>query len=259
MGATLGHPGLLRFRATVDPTLRLFCFPYAGGGASAYRLWPSELPAHVELIAIQLPGRENRVREQPFDSIPNIVASFAPAIRFLDDLPCVFFGHSLGAVLAFEIARAIAAVGGRVPEHLFLSGRRPPRLPDTAPPMHRFDDLDLVAEVRRRYGGISDEVLQHPDLMALLLPGLRAAIKALETHAWHPGPSLRCAITAYGGTEDPTAPAAHLEAWREETTGAFRCRLFSGDHFYMIDQRAALLGDMASALRTSDGVRLVGA
>ncbi len=229
--------------------MRLFCFPYAGGGAATYRLWPAALPTWVELVAVQLPGTESRVREAPLQAIQRMVDEFAPLIAARSDLPFAFFGHSLGSILAFEVARALRRAGSRMPELLLVSGRRPPRVPDRHSPLRHLSDDDLVAQISTRYGGIRHEVFQHPELMALLLPGLRASITALETHEFVDEAPLQCPVFAFGGASDPMAPPPDIEAWRAETAGPFTSRIFPGEHFYLLHTPAPLLAEIARALR----------
>jgi surfactin synthase thioesterase subunit len=228
--------------------MRLFCFSYAGAGAAAYRLWPAALPAEIELVAIQLPGRESRLREQAYSNIGEIIAALEPALAPHVDLPFALFGHSLGAVVAVELARALERGGMSRPAHLFVSARRPPRIPDALPPMHALPDAQFIDEVQRRYGGIPAEILAQPDVMELLLPGLRADITALETHAFVDGPALASPITAFGGMQDARTPRAHLDAWRRETAAEFQVREFPGDHFYFVPQREAVAAEIVAAV-----------
>lgn len=244
---------LLSFAPRPRARARLFCFPHAGVGASAYRLWPRHLPEELELWAIQPPGRESRLREPPMASIPALARSAAQAMAPLLDLPFALFGHSMGAVVAAEVARAIHGGAGPHPRHLLVSGRRPPHLPPTEPPLHPLPDPEFVAEIGRRYGGIHPEVLAQPELLELLLPALRADILALELHRPPPRPPLPCPISAFGGAEDRLIPREHLEAWRGETSGAFRVRVFPGGHFYLDARRAELLADVAAALAPLTG------
>jgi medium-chain acyl-[acyl-carrier-protein] hydrolase len=226
----------------------LICFPHAGGAAAAYRLWPTGLPEELELLAVQLPGRANRLHERALSSIPELVDALVSALLPHLDRPFAFFGHSMGAVLAFEVAHALRKIGGPLPKHLVVSGRRPPHLFVDEPPLHTMGDGDFIAEINRRYGGIPAEVLQHADLMALLLPGLRADVTALETHR-PPGPKpLPCPITVFGGSEDRLAPRAHLDAWRATTNSTFRVRVFPGGHFYLEAYRTDVVADVAATL-----------
>ena len=240
---------LQRFAPRPHARARLFCFHHAGVGAAVYRLWPAALPAELELCAIQLPGRANRLREPALTSMAALVDALVPVLRPHLDLPFAFFGHSMGAVLAGEVARALHGGRGPAPRHLFVSGRRPAHWPNPDPLLHPLPDAEFVAEIQRRYGGIPPEVAQHEELLALLLPCLRADITVLETHAPAAArPPLVCPVSAFGGSDDPLTPREHLDAWRGETTGAFRVREFAGDHFYLAAERQALLADLAQAL-----------
>ncbi|MEO8152060.1 MAG: alpha/beta fold hydrolase [Rhizobacter sp.] len=227
---------------------RLFCFPYAGGGAAAYRLWPTGLPAELEVVAIQLPGRANRLREPALNSISAIVDALVPVLLPQLDLPCVFFGHSMGSLLAAEVARALVAQGLRGPRHLVVSGRRPPHMKQTEPLLHALPDAEFVSAINQRYGGIPAEVAAHADLLALLLPSLRADIQALETH--HPPirEPMGCPISVFGGGDDRLTPRTHLDAWRSETSAAFRVRVFPGDHFYLAPRMNEVLADLSATV-----------
>ena len=241
---------LQRWPARARRAARLFCFPYAGVGPEVFFRWPAGLPARLEICAAQLPGHANRLHESAITNLDLIVEHLLRAIAPELDLPFAFFGHSMGAVLAFEVARVMAARSLPMPTYLIVSGRRPPHIPDIAPPMHSLPDPEFVAEINRRYGGIPKEILDHQDVLALLLPGLRADITALETHHSPPSAPLPCAILAFGGADDPLTPRAHLEAWRQATTGAFQIRTFAGGHFYLQTQRIELLAELSAKLAT---------
>lgn len=241
--AWIRHPA-----ARPDAAVRLFCFAHAGAGASVFRLWPQGLPSEVEVCAIQLPGRETRLHEPPMRELPAIVEALVAALRSELDRPFALFGHSMGAVLACELARALETGAGPSPSHLIVSGRRGPQVPDRDPPLHGLHDAAFVAELNRRYGGIPAEVMQHEELLRLLLPALRADLQAIETHRPPPRPPLAVPISALGGSDDPRATHDDLEAWRRETSGAFRTRVFAGDHFYLQQRRPELLADLAVTL-----------
>ena len=236
---------------------RLFCFSYAGAGASVYRLWHNGLPSNIEVCAVQLPGREGRLREAPIASIPGIVSALLPAILAFADRPFAFFGHSMGAVIATEVARALQSSGGPMPSHLFVSARRPTALADPDPPLAHLPDAELVAELNRRYGGIPPEVMEHKELMALLLPALRADLSALESFQPKLGTRLSMPLHVFGGLGDARVPRAHLEAWQADAQGPFRVRQFPGGHFYLASQQAALLEDVHAALITPSAEAVV--
>lgn len=239
---------LVRKAGAQRPCLRLFCVPYAGVGASAYRLWAAGLPADIEVCSVQLPGRETRLREKPLDRIADIVEALQPELRPWLDVPFAIFGHSMGAVIATELCAALAREGAPQPRHLFVSGRRAPHLADPDATLGGLSDEDFARELNKRYGGIPAEIMADRELMALLLPCLRADIAALE--AYRPGAVGRIAypLTVYGGTQDSRAPRIHLEAWQEMAGADFRVRQFEGTHFYLNPRRAELLADIAATL-----------
>lgn len=229
--------------------MRLFCFAHAGGAAGVYRPWCHALPESIELFAVQLPARANRLREAPLTRLPDIVEAVVQALRPLLDRPYALFGHSMGAVLANEVARQLGHAGAPLPSHLFASGRRPPHWPNPDPPLHPLSDAEFVAEIQRRYGGIPAEVAQHQEVMDMLLPSLRADIHALETHLPPAGRlPLACPVSVFGGSHDPLTPREHLEGWHAESRAPVRVCVLPGDHFYLNTQREALLGELCASL-----------
>ena len=231
-----------------DSRVRLFCFPHAGAGASVYRGWPDHVPASIEICALQPPGREGRLREEPLARVRDLVEAAVEALRVHIDRPFALFGHSLGALVAFEVARSLVAQHRPLPLHLFVSGQGAPQLPVRQPPIGHLPPDAFVAEVRQRYDGIPREVLDTPELMDLLVPTLRADMSASEEYRYVPGPALGCPITAYGGSEDPDATESEVVAWREQTTVAFRHVVIPGTHFFVQTARAMLAEDVARSL-----------
>ena len=152
------------------PAVRLFCFPYAGVGASVYHPWHNLLPSQIEVLCVQLPGREARLREQPYRHITDVVEAVQLDIEPLLDRPFAFFGHSLGALVAFGLARRLCRQSGHVPVHLFFSSRRAPHLPDPFPPTGELSDEEFIVAIQHRYNGIPRAILQNSELLALLLP-----------------------------------------------------------------------------------------
>ncbi|HVF60151.1 MAG TPA: thioesterase domain-containing protein [Thermoanaerobaculia bacterium] len=232
----------------IDPRarLRLFCFPYAGGGASAYRAWGAALPTGIEVCPVQLPGREGRLREPPFTRMGPLVEALAGALP-LADLPFAFFGHSLGALVAYELARALRRRGGPEPLALLLAGRRGPRRPPREEPIHELPDAEFMARLRE-LNGTPEEVLEHGELMALLLPLLRADFALHETWELRPEEPLAIGVSAFGGLADPEVTREDLEDWRGETRGRFRLRMLPGDHFFLHSERALLTEAVARDL-----------
>jgi surfactin synthase thioesterase subunit len=235
-------------RSLQRPLLRLVCFHYAGAGPSVFREWPRLLPPSVEVCAVHLPGRETRLREKPLAEMPPLVEALAEHLCAFLDLPVAFFGHSMGAVLAFEVARSHRKWGRQLPEYLFVSGRRAPQLPCTRLPVGHLPDAEFVDEINRRYQAIPDVVRQDPGLMALFLPALRADFALLDSYVCTPEEPLNCPIAAFGGADDEHISAADLSLWREQTTAAFTAQMFPGGHFFVNSVRQDLVGAIAGLL-----------
>jgi len=227
--------------------LRLFSFPFAGGGARAFSDWPGRLPSEVELFAAQLPGREGRFKESPYNRLVDLVRDLAAAIAPHTDVPYAFFGHSMGALVAFSLARELRRMAAPGPQLLMVSGRRAPQLPDSDPPIHALPEEEFLQEIRE-LNGTPEAVLQNQELLQLLLPILRADFAVCETYQYVPDAPLSCPIIAFGGTEDPDAPEEDIAAWSHQTTGTYRQRMFPGDHFYLLDQGAPLLQEISRQL-----------
>ncbi|MFG2572650.1 thioesterase II family protein [Streptomyces sp. NPDC048481] len=237
---------LVRRARRSNRRVRLFCLPHAGAGASAFAAWPGLFPPEVEIVAVQLPGREDRVGEPHPASVDAAVRMVAVALRPYLQGPYAFFGHSGGALLAFELARALRRRGTQ-PGHLFLSGQSAPGHDVAVPELHRLSDDDFGAALRS-LDGTSDTVFGDPELMKLLLPTLRADFTLWENHRHRPDQPLSVPITALGGDTDPRAPVSGLHAWREQTTGAFSVEVFPGGHFYLNDSEAELAAIVGGTL-----------
>ena len=227
--------------------MRLFCFHYAGGSAMVFRNWPERLPASVEVCAVQLPGRGRRLNENPFASVSSVVRPVSDALVPYCDKPFAFFGHSMGALLSFEITRQFRREGRRLPEHLFLSGRRAPHIPNEDPPTYDLPTEEFL-ESLRKLNGTPAEVLEQPELIQLMLPLLRADFQLCETYEYVPEPPLDCAFSIYGGLQDPGVTRKELNPWREQTTSSFSLRLLPGDHFFLNESSTILLGFLSQEL-----------
>ena len=228
--------------------LRLLLIPHAGGGASAFRGWAEALPPEVEGCTVQLPGRENRMGEPAFDRLPALVEALAGALERWRDLPYAVLGHSNGALIGFELARHARRTGTPGPVHLFASGRRAPHLPSRLRDVHQLPQDELVAELAE-LGGMPREVLEHPELLALLVPLLRADMALTETYDHRDEPPLDTPITAMTGTEDPKVSLDEAEAWGRHTSGGFRLHTFPGDHFYLFSGRDRVIATLSADLR----------
>jgi medium-chain acyl-[acyl-carrier-protein] hydrolase len=212
--------------------LRLFCFPYAGGGASAYRGWASALPSDLEVCPVQLPGRESRLRETPFTNPEPLIQTLADVLEPQLDLPFVLFGHSMGGMISFELSRELRRRQKPLPLHIFVSGRRAPQLPAREENIHDLPEPEFVAKLRE-LNGTPEEVLQHAELMRLLLPILRADFSVNETYTYTEEEPFDFGISAFGGLGDEEVTRDDLSLWKTHTRGKFRLRMMPGDHFFL--------------------------
>jgi pyochelin biosynthetic protein PchC len=223
-----------------DPALRLVCFPHAGGAANFFRPWAGRLPYGVELHAVQYPGRQDRIRDEFAQHIDELVDPVAAALESALPRPLALFGHSMGAAVAYEVARRLESRGSGPLAGLVVSGR-------PAPHRQRHDDVHiggdeaLIADVRRLGGAGS---FDDPDLLALALPVLRADYHLIETYTPEPGAVLETPITACIGDTDPEVDPAEAQAWSGCTTGPFGLRTFTGDHFYLVPKERQLVEEV---------------
>jgi surfactin synthase thioesterase subunit len=229
--------------------VKLFCFPYAGGGASVFLPWAGLLGSDVELWPIQLPGRENRIREPCVTTVREVADAIVRDRALHFDGRFMFFGHSLGTIIAYEVAQRLRQWGRPEPMRLIVSVHRAPQIPAPHPPTWNLPD----AEFKRRLlelNGTPREVLEDDGLAEVVLPLVRADFRLDETYAHAAGyDKLSCAITAFGGARDDEIPPEHLEAWRHVTGGPFDLQMFDGDHFFIHSHRTALIDAVAQALR----------
>jgi medium-chain acyl-[acyl-carrier-protein] hydrolase len=228
--------------------LRLFCLPYAGGSALIFRAWSNVLPADIEVCPIQLPGRSTRLRERPFAEMSALIQVLAPALSSLLDKPFAIFGHSLGALVGFELARQLRRRYGVNPVRLFVSAGRAPQAPRRDSSIHTLPAKEFLAEVRR-LNGIPMQVLEHDELMAIILPLLRADFALYDTYEYSAEPPLNCPISAFGGLQDSKISQNDLEPWHDETTAIFSLRMLSGDHFFLNTAQPLLLQMISQELR----------
>lgn len=248
MSAASDDAWIKRFHSRPEAQLRLFCFPYAGGGASVFRLWPEGLPEGVEVCAVQLPGRESRWREEAFRRLDPLADATTEALADRLGGSFAFFGHSMGAILAFEVARRLRRRGVPGPRHLFVSGRPAPRVEDDDPPIRDLPRDEFIDAVRA-YSGTPEEVLQNEELMELMEPLLRADFSVSETYEYRPDPEpLAFPLTVFGGLQDDEVPPEDLEAWRLETRGEFRKHLLEGGHFFLHEKRDEVLRTVSREL-----------
>ncbi len=220
--------------------LRLFALPFAGGGSAPYHALARHVRARLEVVPVLLPGRERRLVEEPFRDVGALADALARELAGeLDAAPFALFGHSLGALVAFELARRLLAAGRRAPLHLFASACRAPQRVATERPIHALPDEEFLAAIEE-LGGMPPEVRQHSELLELVLPALRADFEMYEAYRFDPSSvaTLDLPVTALGGEQDLEVPRPDLEAWAERTAGAFDARWFPGGHFFLLDAPA---------------------
>jgi len=219
-------------------------------------MWPDHVPAGVEVLPVQLAGRGWRLREAPSTDLGRIASDLAVAIARLGDEPVAVFGHSMGSWLGLEVVRRLEALG-RAPVCLIASGRQTPLVGNTQPPMSHLDDVMFVEEVQRRYGGIPQELLREREMLALLLPALRADIAALEKYERVEAP-IETPIHAVVGAVDPVVSADEIAGWAAETRGAFSMRTFGGGHFFFQPDPRPLIDWLCGVLERGLGGSLQG-
>ena len=244
-------------RPVVSPRLRLFCFSYAGGNASTYREWHKRLPEDVEVCSIQLPGRGSRFKEKAFTDLDSLLTSLVAEIEPYTETSYAFFGHSMGAQVAFELARKLRDKGLEQPKCLIVSGRRAPQRAKKSKPIYSLPEAEFRDEIRR-LNGTPEEALNNPELMDLVSPILRADFQLIETWVYQPSDPIDVPVLALGGVKDKQVTMDDLEDWKKVTKGPFCLELFSGDHFFINQATDTLLNTVNQAIETvlgrADGV-----
>lgn len=228
--------------------LRLFCFPYAGGNSLIFRKWAENLPKSIEVCPVELPGRLTRMKSAPFTQMQPLVSALAPIILPFLDKPFAFFGHSMGGLVCFELARQLRKDYNINPSHLFVSARRAPQIPSEKPPIHALPENELKEELRR-LNGTPASVLASSELMEIMIPILRADFSVLETYVYSDESPLECPITAFGGLEDKEATKLELSAWQKQTKAAYQLHVLPGDHFFIHSFQSLLLQTLAQGLQ----------
>lgn len=235
--------------------MRLVCLPHAGGSAAVYRTWKAGLAGLVTVDSPELPGRGSR-QGAPFPASMLSLAEEIAAPLAQRSVPLVLYGHSMGALLAFETARALARHGVTV-AGLVVSGRAAPHLPLPSFDRHLMSDAQLITELKR-IGGTSDAVLAQPELLAMTLPALKADFRLVDTYAFAPAPALACPAVVLGGDEDIATPEPSLHAWRELVSGPVSVEIWPGGHFFVREQEARLLALLKRVLPAWRSARAAG-
>lgn len=233
------------------PLLRLVCVPYAGGGASVYQPWGRALLPAVEPWALRLPGHDARMAEPLATDLVSVASDAAAALVALGPGPYALFGHSLGAFLAFEIARALRDRWDTDPTFLAVGGRNAPHIGTSGATMSHLPDDEYLDLLDRRFGAIPQVIRDDAQMRALYLPILRADVSMLETYAYRPGKPLSCPILALGGEDDPETSVGSLAAWGAHTTAGCTTVMLPGGHFFLETQREQLLQLLSAELLTT--------
>ncbi|GAB3261075.1 thioesterase II family protein [Kineosporia babensis] len=223
---------------------RFVCFPPAGAGAGFYRDWAPALPADCELWSVQYPGREDRFGEPLIADLQTMADQIAAVPGLLDGTPLWLFGHSMGALLAYEVARRIEPAAPL--QRLVVSGRiaRRHQKPGT---LYQLDDDAFSAQVLK-LGGVPEVLLADPEMRAVLLPIMRSDYQAVETYSAQPHPPLQTPVLALAGTDDQHAPPPAMEHWSDITTGPFRLAAHPGGHFFLVPELQNVLRDVLAPL-----------
>lgn len=231
-----------------EARLRLFCFPCAGGMVSAYSRWATLLPAGVELCVIHLPGRGKRIAENPYVRLAQLLPVLTQALEPCLNIPFAFLGHSMGAVLGFEVARALRQRQLPGPMQLFCCSCPAPQLPIATPHIHPLPEQAFITELNRRYEAIPASIQQDRSILELFLPSLRADFTLLETYIYVPDRPLDCPISVYAGQQDNAVSSLDLAGWRDHTSGCFDLKIFQGNHFFLHHQPQPFLQTLIQSL-----------
>lgn len=256
MFAFQNNPWFVHHNRTATARLRLFCFHHSGGTAAFFRGWKDALPPEVELIAIQLPGRETRNSEPFITNMNTVVKQIADNFcKYQTTIPFVFFGHSLGSLVAFEVTNELRRRYFKVPKYLIISGHNAPQSQLKEEVLHHLPD-DLFIKGLMKYQGIPDEILQHKELIEVLLPRLRADFTLTETYQYAKKPPLECPILALGGKDDLTVNYNELLAWEKQTSKKYTINLFPGKHFFLNTSKTDVLNMIYLVIKTIIGTYL---
>lgn len=242
-----GGAWVRRSAGSTTPWARLFCFPHAGGGASAFNGWRKLLPAGVELAAVQLPGREDRQNEAPCQRIDALMPALLSHIAPLTGLPFLFYGHSLGAIVAFDLIREMRRYGLAMPCALLVSGRRAPQLPLSHEAYGLATDR-LFEDYLRLMGATPEAILQRPHWRDRLFPTIRADLNMSDLYEYREEPPLGCPIHCFPGRDDPLVSATEWRGWAAQTGTGFAHTELPGGHFFAAAEQAAIAREAVARL-----------
>ena len=241
------HKWLVQLTSVSNACAKLICLPYAGGGAASFRPWAQASMPNVEILAIELPGRGSRMSERPYICAEGLIGALTDAIWPHLSQPFALFGHSMGALIAFELARSLRVRYGVVPMHLFVSAHRAPHLPDTDPFIDRLPDHKFLAKIQA-LGGIDTHMFEHEAFVEHMLPTLRADIALCKSYTYQPSLPLECPITAFCGEQDGSVSCTEIAGWQAHTVNTWQLHSYPGGHFFIREQQTHMLAAIHQAL-----------
>lgn len=242
------NPWIVQFDQKENAKINLICFHYAGGSASFFAKWNEFVGPNIQLIAVQLPGRRARLHEKPLRRISEIVSAFDQAVKPFLNKPFAVIGYSLGSVLAFEWIRLLQDRQGLAPIFFFPMACSAPQISLGYPKIHQMVDKEFLEMMGQLFGAIPNSVLSDPDMIAAMLPGMKADIEVLETYRFQENRKLNVPILAIGGDMDPATTSAGLAAWQEHTEVRFEMREYQGDHFFVNGHEKEIVSFITSFL-----------
>jgi medium-chain acyl-[acyl-carrier-protein] hydrolase len=236
------------FNSNPNNKIRLFIFPFAGGRASVFKNWGNYLSREIEICCLQLPGREERYREEPYVHINDCLQELSENYQKFIELPYVFFGHSLGSLFCYEVSRYFKSMNVPLPLHVFLSGARPPGKVTIEKSVSRLNDDELVNELKK-YNGIPDNILNEKDYIKLFLPVIRADLSIMESYDYKNNYRFSMPITVFGGESDLAVEYKELKRWNNFTQAYCRIFILPGDHFFIFSEKMSVLSEINRELR----------
>lgn len=235
-------------RPNPDASLLLLCFSHAGGSSTNFQDWPAFLPESVEVRPVQLPGRGTRLNEAPIPHLSILADLITDALNSSLDRPFAIFGHSMGALLGFEVIRRLRKRHGLLPLHFFVLGCPAPQILDRKPPTYHLPEAEFLDQLVR-LNGTPHEILTNYDLMQMFLPMLKADFAAFETYQYVYDSPLTNPITAFGGSHDSEASPDELAAWQKQTSASFELSMVAGGHFLSRHSEMVMLQRLATSLK----------
>lgn len=234
------NPWISYYKPRTSAQIRLFCFHYGGGSASIFSKWQQDMPNYIEICPVQLPGRENRLEEPLYKNLVPIIEDLENDVFINQGKSFAFFGHSIGALICFELARSFRKHKLNMPFHIFVSGLAAPQFLKFSKPLFNLPEREFINELKNLFNP-PNEIFEEQDLKELFLPIIKADFSIRDTYVYKSEPPLDCPITVFGGLQDSSTKKDWLEGWSELTTGKFSIYMFPGEHFFLNTSRLELL------------------